>query len=84
MPMTEPIERVRRSSMTLMQDRAYTTQLCADLCRRVASVRSQLLEHNLTDAGSVWDNTEQLIALREHSLSSSSTITLLLVAQNIF
>jgi hypothetical protein len=33
-----------------------------DLCRRVVSVGSQLLEHNLTDAGSVWNNTEQLIA----------------------
>jgi hypothetical protein len=51
-----------QSSITPMHDRAYTTQLYADLCRRVASVGSQLLEHNLTDAGSVWDNTEQLIA----------------------
>ena len=29
--------------------------------RRVALVGSWLLKHNLTDAGSVWDNTEQLI-----------------------
>jgi hypothetical protein len=36
-------------------------QLYADL-QYVASVRSQLLEYNVTDAGSVWNNTEQLIA----------------------
>jgi hypothetical protein len=48
----------------------------------LASVGSQLLEHNLTDAGSVWNNTEQLIAqlqairdafvLRQAGLDSSS------------
>jgi hypothetical protein len=37
---------------------AYTTQLFADLCCRVL-VSFQLLEHNLTDAGSICDKQER-------------------------
>jgi hypothetical protein len=40
----------------------YTTQLYANLWRRMVLVGSQLLEHNLTDAGLVWENIEQAIA----------------------
>jgi len=55
-------EHPREPAAQLVHDRADTVQLYADLCRRVASVGSQLLEHHLTDARSVWDNTGQLIA----------------------
>jgi hypothetical protein len=43
---------------------ANAWQLFADLCRRVALVSSQLLEHNLTDTESICDNAEQLIYVK--------------------